>query len=89
MTVKDLYYATVNGVNPLCLIINKINGYIEESSANKYLTLVPTVENNNPLKRNAELWSKIGDLIRSVTNKSGDDDKKYIKIKFDRDDDYL
>ena len=53
------------------------------------MTLVPTVENNNPLKRNAELWSKIGDLIRSVTNKSGDDDKKYIKIKFDRDDDYL
>ena len=28
--------------NPLYLIINKINWYIEESNENKYLALVPT-----------------------------------------------
>ena len=27
-TVKDLSYLTINRVNPLYLIINKINGYI-------------------------------------------------------------
>ena len=39
--VRDLNYATNNSVNPLYLIINKINGYIEESNGNKYLRLVP------------------------------------------------
>ena len=31
----------MNSVKPLYLIINKINGYIEESNGNKYLTPVP------------------------------------------------
>ena len=35
VTVKDRSYTTINSVNPLCFIINKTIGYIEES--NKYL----------------------------------------------------
>ena len=31
MTVKDLSYTIVNSVNPLYVILNKINGYIKES----------------------------------------------------------
>ena len=42
MAVKDLSYAIINGVNPLYPIMNKINGYIEESNGNKYLTLATT-----------------------------------------------
>ena len=34
-----------------------------------------------------ELWSKIEDLIRSITKNSDDYDEKYKKIKFDSDDD--
>ena len=34
---KNLSYIKINSVNPLYLIINKINGYIEESNGNKYL----------------------------------------------------
>ena len=34
-------YVTPNSVKLLYLIINKINGYIEESNGNKYLTLLP------------------------------------------------
>ena len=33
------------------LIINKINGYIEEGNGNKYLTLVPTNESKDILKK--------------------------------------
>ena len=40
MTIKDLSYATINGVNPLHLIINKINGYIGKSNGNKCFMLV-------------------------------------------------
>ena len=31
ITIKNQSYAKLNSVNPLYLIINKINGYIEES----------------------------------------------------------
>ena len=38
--VKDLSYLTINSVNPLYLI-NKINGYTEESIENQHLTQIP------------------------------------------------
>ena len=34
------------------------------------------------IKKYEEMWSKIRDLIRSITKTSGDYDEKYIKIKF-------
>ena len=66
--------------------MNKINGYIEESNGNKYLTLVPTHESKDTLKKDEELWNKIRDLIRSLTNNSDNYEKKHIKIKFNSDD---
>ena len=39
------------------------------------------------MKKYDELWSKIRDLIRLITNNSDDCDEKYIKIKFNSDDD--
>ena len=50
LNTLNLSYATVNNVNPLYLIINKINGYIEESNGNKYLTLVSTYESKDTWK---------------------------------------
>ena len=38
------------------------------------------------LKRYGELWSKIRDLIRSINKNSDDYDKKYMKIKFNSND---
>ena len=38
------------------------------------------------IKKYEELWSKIRDLIRSVTKRSDDYDEKYMKIKFNSDD---
>lgn len=49
-TTKDCNYETRKSVNPLHNIINKINGWIEESNGNKYLTLVSTDENKERLK---------------------------------------
>ena len=37
-------------------------------------------------KRYEDLWSKIRNLIRSITKNSDDYDEKYIKIKFNLDD---
>ena len=45
-----LGYVKPNSVNPLYLIINRINGNIEESNGNKYLTLYAADECKYTLK---------------------------------------
>ena len=82
MTIKDLKYVKINSVNLLCLMINKVNGYFEEINKNEYLTLVATNESKEKIQKYEELWSKIRDLISSITKNSGDYDEKYLKIKF-------
>ena len=73
-------------MNPLHLIFNRVNGYFEEINKSKYLTLVPTNESKEKIKKYKELWSKIRDLIRSMIKNSDDYHKKYMKIKFNTDD---
>ena len=51
VTVRNLSYIKISSVNSLFLIIMKINGYIEESTENKYLKLVLTNENKDNLKK--------------------------------------
>ena len=53
--VKNLDYLKSSSVNPLYLIINKINRHIEESNGNRYLTLLLTNESKGALKRHEEL----------------------------------
>ena len=79
-------YLKIYSVNPLHLIFNKMNGYFEEINGNRYLTLVPTDESEDKIKKYEELEVKIRDLIRTVIKKSDDYDKKYMRIKFDTDD---
>ena len=64
-----------------------MNGQFEEINKSLHLTLVPTNESKEKIKKHEELWSKIRDLTRSITKTSNDDDGKYIKTKFNSDDD--
>ena len=71
MSVKSLSLIKLNSVNPLYLIINGINDYIQESNINKYLAIektIPTPESKVSLKKYEELWKKLRDLITSITN---------------------
>ena len=61
------------------------HGY-NETNKNKYLTLVPTNESKERIKKYKEMRSKIRDLITSITKHSDDYDEKYMKIKFNSDD---
>ena len=67
-------------------MFNKINAHFEENHGNKYLTLIPTNESNEKIRKYQELWIKIRDFIKSVTKKSDDFDEKYMRINFDADD---
>ena len=76
VTINYLKYVKIySSVNPLHLF-NKVNGYFKEINENKYLTLVPTNESKEKIKKYEELWSKIRDLIRSITKNSDDFDEK-------------
>ena len=80
----------INCTKPFYLTINKINGYIEECNAIKYLKIAPADESKNALKY---FWRKIRDLIRTKSNclynskfnSSNNYDENYIKIKFNSD----
>ena len=86
VTIKDSKYVKINSVNTLCLMFNRISGYFQEINGNKYLTLVPTNESEEKIKKYEEQWIKIRDLIRSVTKISDDYDEKFMKKKFHSDD---
>ena len=50
------------------------------------VTLVPTNESKEKYKEYEKFWSKIRDLMGSITKNSNVYDEKYIKIKFNLDD---
>ena len=49
--MKDLDYVKINSVNPLYLIIDKVDVNIEESNGNRYLALVSTDKNKEVLAK--------------------------------------
>ena len=78
ITIKGTDYINIHSVNPLYL---KVDGYIEESNENEYLTLV----SNN---KNKEVLTKIL-LMKKINDKPGKYGKELMKIKSDSDDDLL
>ena len=59
VTKKSEY--SINRVNPLYLLIGKIDGFIEEKEGSKYLNIALTDNNNEVLKKYAEVWRGIKD----------------------------
>ena len=63
----------INSVNPLYLIVNKVNGFIEEKEGNKYLNFAFTDNSSEVLKKYAKIWSGIKNEIKAVhSGKSGE-----------------
>ena len=77
----------IYSVNPLYLLINHANGYIEEKGVNKYLIFDSTDENKELLKKYNDVWYGIRNRIKKVSNSECDYEKDYMKIKFNYDDD--
>ena len=67
-------------------ISRNVNGYFEEINKSKYLSLVPTNESKEIIKKYGELWKKIRNLIRLITKNSDDYNQKYMKVNFNSDD---
>ena len=89
--MKGSDYVKINNVNPLNLIIDKVDGFIEEKNRNKFLTLVSADKNKKVLIKYTELWNKIKNLIKSnsidaIPLKQVSTKKDFMKIKFNSDD---
>ena len=54
MTIKE--YVNAYSVNPLHFTFRYVKRYFEEINRNKYLTLVPTNESKEKIKKYEELW---------------------------------
>ena len=93
ITTKSISdYENITSVNPLYLIINDVDGYIEENDKNKYLSFASTDNNKEVLKKYIKLWDEVKYhiqtlkfsvltiIIRSVFEK---DDKYYPQIFLD------
>ena len=68
--------ANIYSVNPLYLLVNHANGYLEEKNGNKYLIFDDSVIGNKALlKKWAVVWDKIKNemtiIIRSVFEEGG------------------
>ena len=76
----------IYSVNPLYLLVNHANRYIEEKGVNKYLIFDSTDENKELLKKYNDVWNGIKNKIEEVSSGECDYEKDYMKIKFNSDD---
>ena len=68
------------------LIIDEVDGYIEEKNGNKFLILVSTDKNKEVSIKYTELWDRIKNLIKKINDEPGNYGKDFMKIKFNSDD---
>ena len=85
--MKEIHYVQISSINPLYLIIGKVDGYIEEKNGNKYLTQNSTDNNKELLAKYTKLWDGINNLIIEMNDKPGKYGKDFMKIKFNSADD--
>ena len=91
---NDVYYIgynkkpqwDVNSVNPLYLIINKIEGYFEKVDGDKYLII--NSENGDIMQKYQEVFNGTKEIIKKINgcNQPIKYDDNYMKIKFNTDD---
>ena len=62
--------------------------YVKIDSVNPLYLIFSNVNGyfEEKIKKYTEPWSKVRDLIRSITKKADDYDEKYMKITFNSDD---
>ena len=72
-------------MNPLYLLVNHANRYIEEKGVNKYLIFGSTDENKELAKNYNDVLNGIKNKIEEVSSDECDYEKDYMKINFNSD----
>ena len=74
--MKDYDYVKTNSVNHLYLIIDKLDGCIEEKNGNEYSTLIST----EVLTKYTDLWDGIKNLIEKINDEPSEYGKDFMKV---------
>ena len=70
----------IYSVNPLSLIIGKVDGHIEEKNVSEYLVFDSTNESKEVLKKYTEFWNGIKNEIETINGgKKGEYGKDFMK----------
>ena len=78
----------INSVIPLYMLINGIDGFIEEKDGDKYLSIALTVKKSEVLRKYLEVCNGIKDSIEKINDSElGEEEKDSMKIKANCDDD--
>ena len=78
ITIKKIDdYENICSINPLNLIIGKIDGFIEEENWSKYLVFDSTDENKEVFKKYTELWGRTENEIETINGRK--------KFEYDKD----
>ena len=64
--IKDC--KNIYSVNPLYLLVNYANGYIDEKGVNKYGIFDSTDKNKELLKKYNDVWNGIRDKIKELSS---------------------
>ena len=79
-------YVKINSVNPLYLIVGKVDGYIEERNGNKCLIFASTDKNKEVLTKHTKFWDEIKYLMKAIhSGEAGEYGKDLMKTKFNSD----
>ena len=89
--MKNRDYVKTNKVNTSYTFINEVDGSIYKKNGNKYLAFAYTDKNKKLLERYTKLWIKIKsytdcDSVEKINDKPGKNEKGFMKIKFNSDD---
>ena len=93
ITMKNLDNENIDSENPLYLIFNNVDGYIEcnsieESNEDKYLIFVTTDNNKEELKKYKKLLDESKNQIETINGGKPIKHKiDFMKIRFESDDD--
>ena len=58
ITMRSLDHVNIDSENPLYLIFNNVDGYIEESNGDKNLIFASANKNKGVLEKYAKLWNE-------------------------------
>ena len=88
ITLKSISdYKNVYSVNPLYLIIGKVDGCTEERNRNKYLVFASIGKSKEVLINYTKPWEEIKYLIKTINgSETGEYGKDFKKIRFESDD---
>ena len=85
--MKDSDYVKINSVNPLYLIVGKVDRYIEERNGNKCLIFASADKNKEVLTKYTKFWDEIKYLMKIIhSGEAGEYRKDLMKVKFNSDD---